>query len=76
MAFTVACKDKSTVRQWKSFPAVFGTDPHQRDSVFGFSSLPSRVKTEVEKVLNYKRFQIGNHREKIGKTETKRDISL
>lgn len=61
---------------------------------YGFSSVGywvwfdfprfKRDKTQVEKVLNYKRFQIGNHREKpenngllsLQKGETRRDISL
>lgn len=44
MAFTVACKDKSTVRQWKSFPAVFGTDPHQQCLVL----VPSLQETKLK----------------------------
>lgn len=36
----------------------------------------SLQETKLEKILNYKRFQIGNHREKIGKKETRKDISL
>lgn len=54
------------------FAAMFGTDPHQSDTVFGFSSLPSRDKIEVEKVLDSKRFQIGNPEERLGKRRLER----